>query len=344
MTLYIGIDAHYSSSTLVTLDEGGTELIRAKINTNKNEVLSYLRNPPHKGQRLSAVVEETNMAHWYYKILKTVVNEVTICNPLFISRRTGPKNDYRDALHLAHELRGKHLTPVYHDDSVFMEMRSLITAYQNLSADIRQAKNRYKAIFRSEALPTEGTKFYRDEEAIENLKRAHHASIATTIREQITFLEEQKENYIKKLQEITKKQPIIKKLCTIPGIDTIRATCIVARVAEPRRFANKHKFWSYAMLVSHRKESDGTSYGKRKMWGRSDLKCVFDGAAESALRGNHSLRKYYDQLRDKGITHRNAKKAVARRIAAMTLVIMKQNKKYDDHYEEKKKRELKKIR
>jgi transposase len=339
MTLYIGIDAHYATSTFVTLDEAGTIIKKAKTKTCKSAVLAYMRSEEHHGQKMKATLEETNMSHWYYKVLRKKVDELIICNPLYISKRSGAKNDFRDALHLANELRGNHLTPVYHEDSALMDMRSLVTGYSNLTADIRRSKNRYKALFRSEALPTEGGGFYDQKENTTQLKQTHHSFIAENLYIQIEHLSKLRDDYISRLTALTKDLPVVKKLCTIPGIDVIRASVIAARICSAKRFRTKHQLWSYSMLVKHKKDSDGVTYKKYVSWGRSDLKCVFDGAAESVLCSKSSLRKHYDDLRQKGISHRNAKKSLARKIAAISLQILKSNKKYDDNYEEKKGRE-----
>ena len=97
--------------------------------------------------------------------------------------------------------------------------------------------------------------------------------------------------------------------------------------------------FSAPMLVKYLQESDGVIYGQKTAQGRRELKCVFVGAAQSVLQhGNSSLRKYYDRLRSKGVDHDMAKFDVARRIAAISLSILKHNKPYDDHYEEKKER------
>ncbi len=91
------------------------------------------------------------------------------------------------------------------------------------------------------------------------------------------------------------------------------------------------------MLVKHRADSDGVSYGYRVHQGRRELKGIFMGAAKSALQTKSSLKKYYDQLRSKGKTDKQANKAVARRIAATCLSIMKNGEKFNDKQLEKNK-------
>lgn len=87
------------------------------------------------------------------------------------------------------------------------------------------------------------------------------------------------------------------------------------------------------MLVRHIQSSGGRVYGNKRVHGRRELRDVFIGAAESALRTQTSLRDYYDQLKLKGITHKNSKVALARRIAALSLSILKNNEVYYDDWE-----------
>lgn len=50
---------------------------------------------------------------------------------------------------------------------------------------------------------------------------------------------------------------------------------------------------------------------------------------------NESVGRTTSSTRFSGIAHRQAKKSVARRIAAIALMIMKTNKAYDDHHDER---------
>jgi transposase len=105
----------------------------------------------------------------------------------------------------------------------------------------------------------------------------------------------------------------------------VRANIITAIVCSPHRFKNKHQFWGYCMLVRHIQISGGKIYGNRRVHGRKELRDVFIGAAENALRGETSLRDYYDAQRDRGIAHREAKLALARKIAGLSLALLKNN-------------------
>lgn len=221
-----------------------------------------------------------------------------------------------------------------------MELRALVSAYSDVVSEIFRAKNRYKSIFRSEAIPAPRTKIYNAPERIKELSTSTGRFVAENILAQIKRLEEIKEKYLLTFKRNMKVFSELKRLDSIPGIDCVRAHIIAAIICSAGRFKNKHKLWAYSMLVKHRQESDGRSYGFKSVQGRRELKATFLGVAESILIGESSLRKYYDRLRTKGLSHMDAKWAVARKAAAICLAVLKQDIDYDDKLEEKKPRHL----
>jgi len=58
------------------------------------------------------------------------------------------------------------------------------------------------------------------------------------------------------------------------------------------------------------------------------------GAAESTLRTETTLRVYYDGLRAKGLSDKEAKIALARKIAALCLALLKNNDTYKNDHEQ----------
>ena len=73
--------------------------------------------------------------------------------------------------------------------------------------------------------------------------------------------------------------------------------------------------------------SGGRSYGKRSPKYSRKLKCVFKTAALVCARNTDGpLRKYYEELLSKGYPEHQARHALARRIAALALGVMKTGK------------------
>lgn len=342
MKHYIGLDAHSATCTFVCLDHRGMETRKTKVQTSEKNIVDFLSSL--NGEKY-LVFEEQGLAKWMHAITFEKVNQVTVCHPGYISRRPGQKDDYKDALHLAHELRKGHLVSVFHDaENFYIPLRVLASSYLDIVKDLVSSKNRLKAVFRTQGILKKGSIVYTDDSAVDEIKSKPHQFSAKALLEQIKNLEQIKQSYIKEFKENMKKYEILKLLDTIPQIDAVRANILAAYICDGNRFENKHKFWAYIGLVRYMKMSDDKSYGSRKIHGRSELKSIFISASEGILSGETTLKKYYDSLRSKGLDHYAARKAVARRLAAIVLTIFKTSKPYDDKFEEKKKRDLKKTK
>ena len=71
-------------------------------------------------------------------------------------------------------------------------------------------------------------------------------------------------------------------------------------------------------------------YGKRKPRYNRQLKSVYKTAARIAITsGNNSVFKYYEALKEKGLTHKQATLMVARYIAKVSWGMLKSGQKYD---------------
>jgi transposase len=331
MNYYIGLDAHSSTCTAVVVDESGEQKLRHTFPTTEANLIEFI-------SRISGVThltfEECTLSQWLYVTLVEHVDHLLVCNPVYVAKKQGAKTDYRDALHLAQELRTGHLKPVYHDESHWIELRVLTNNYLALVDDIVRSKNRLKAVFRAEVVDTNTSKFYEDKDRAKELKNPNARFVAEALYDQIHSLEKLKAEYREKFQKNLKKYKPVRNLTTVPGIDLIRASIITAVVCTPRRFKNKHQFWGYSMLVRHIQISAGKIYGNKRVHGRKELRDVFLGAAESALRSDSSLRDYYDALRARGVDHKEAKIATARKIASLCLCLLKNNDTFKNDFDE----------
>lgn len=336
MDYYIGLDCHSKSCTAVVVNEKGEILFREQFRTTESNLIGFIRSLPPGKKHLT--FEECTLAQWIYIILVEEVDELIVCNPVYVAKKQGPKNDFRDALHLAQELRTNHLKAVYHDESHWIELRTLVNGYLSLVQEIVRTKNRLKAVFRSEAIDTSQSNFYISKDLAKKLSTGSAKFVAESLFDQIESLEKFKLEYKHYFQKNLKRYKPIKNLTSIPGIDLVRANIITAVVCMPHRFPNKHQFWGYCMLVRHIQTSDGRIYGNKRVHGRRELRDIFLGAAESTLRTDTTLREYYDGLRSKGVNSKDAKIALARKLAAICLFMMKNNETYKDNFKEEQSR------
>lgn len=332
MTHYIGIDAHSKTCTAVVMDDGGKIRLSKQFDTTEGNLVQFIKQVP-KPRHLA--FEEQGLAHWLFLTTEKHVDRLVVANPAHLPKQRGAKGDLGDAIRLAEELRANRLVSVFHEESRLWNLRAIVNSYRDFTSDLVRSKNRYKALLRYRGHFESSRSIYNKIELLEKFEISEERYVAVNLFNQIDHQQEIKDAYEQKFATLAKEWPVIKRLTSIPGISNVRASIITAIICSPERFANKHKLWAYSKLVRYVDVSDGRIYGSRSPSGRTELKAVFMGAATSALIGNSGLRKYYDRLRSKGVCHNDAKRAVARRIAAIALMIMKTGKTYDDHHEEK---------
>ena len=331
MKYFIGLDAHSSTSTFAVMDQEGQCVLRKTVDTSEKNLWSVIEGL--QGERI-LTFEESTISQWLYVSLREKVDRLLVCNPTYVAKKSGAKTDFRDALHLANELRCGHLKEVYHDDSVWVQLRTSVSGYLDVVEEIIRFKNRLKAVFRANNLKTDENDFYKNKDRTTEFKNESAKFVATNLFHQVEFLEQEKVKYLDWFKANQKKYRPIRNLMTIPGISLIRANIITAIVCQPARFRNKHQFWGYCMLVRHIQISGGKIYGNKRIHGRRELRDIFIGAAESAVRSDSALRDYYEALRAKGTSHKDAKVAVARKVASLALSLLKNNDTYNDDYEE----------
>ena len=324
---YIGADIHSSTCSFCVIDKEGKEIDSTKIATNGRLIRDYLKS--FEGNK-TLTFEECEISGWMYGISKLEVDEVLVCNPVANKSYKKAKTDKLDARNLAKLLSGGFLKPVYHDGSERERFRTLMSGYQDLVEEAVRMKNRYKSIFRRIGEKAIGKWLYNDESFLDGLKSPDAKFIGRQIYNLLEVLEESRKEYVKEIEQTSKKFKEISHLKTIPGIGIIQSAKIVSQVVNPERFPNKYKYYSYCGLVSHQRISGEALYGKEKIWGNRILKCVYKMAAHSILSGDSGLRKYYDFLREKGMGHKSAYNALSRKIAAISLSIWKNNEDYDD--------------
>jgi transposase len=325
---FIGLDAHSRNCFFVVVGRGGKILCKERVVTNEGELVRFIRSV--RG-REKLIFEETSLSQWLYLLLKDEVEELIVCRP---EGRQGAKTDWIDATELAESLRNNNYRSVFHTDDPMMELRTLVSGYGDLVQELTQMKNRYSALFRQAAIfLSKRGELYKSSETISLLPTKTMRFVASPLLERIWLLEEQKYNYEMHFGDNVKKIKAIGLLTTIPGIAAVRANQIAGVVVSPHRFANKYKFFAYAMLVKHQKISDGKIYGKKRPFGQALLKDVFKSGALSALRGKNRFTRHYQACIAKGLDDCKARNSVSRLLAATALGVWKSGKKYDDNYD-----------
>lgn len=129
----------------------------------------------------------------------------------------------------------------------------------------------------------------------------------------------------------------------IPVVGPIRAALLIALIQTPHRFRNKRLFWTYSGL-GVQTESSGdyvVQNGELRQANKyvstrglkenhnHDLKYLFKSMAQAATMTAGPLQDYYQELLQRGIRPAMARLTLARKLAAIVLVLWKKGASFD---------------
>lgn len=326
---YIALDWSIKNMAVARLTPKMIEPKIIDVPSDIKDLKIYLKNL--KGTKI-ITIEETTTSHWLYVELYDYADKIIICDPYRNHLLSdGPKNDKIDAGKLCLLLKNGMLKEVYHTNDFLYELRKLVSYYDDeVRAGVRLI-NQKSALYRAE------NKSYKKKETIEDNRI--NKFIDTGLDEKIKAYIEKKESYEYEFYKITKGNKIIKSLMSIPGIGIISSVTILSMVIDARRFKSSNHYLSYCGLANHQKMSGGRNYGKRLPRYSRKLKSVYKSAAVRVISTDNPIREYYDYLvKEKSVAEQNAKNAVARYIARISLGIIKTGKKYKTYEWRKNKR------
>ena len=123
----------------------------------------------------------------------------------------------------------------------------------------------------------------------------------------------------------------VRRFAALPGISWIRAVTFYALIDTPHRFPSKAALWRYCGIGLERRHSgNGPMRTRLSRQGHRRLKDVLLGAAKSAIaQAENPFADKYHAWREEGMHPANAKRNVARALAATLWSLWKNNQEYD---------------
>jgi len=340
---YMGLDVHQAMTVAVVMDAEGKVVLETMVATEAAAVLRLVKS---LSGPLRVTFEESTQAEWVYELLRSHVSEVVVCDP----RRNkllseGSKADKVDARKLADLLRSGMLRSVYHGHQATRKLKELVRAYETFSLDTQRTMNRIKAIYRGRGIATPGRGVYQARTRDQWLAKLAESGLrqrAAWLYQQLDQLKPLRKQAKQVMLAESRAHRAVSLLRTIPQLGPIRAAFIVATVDTPHRFRTKRQFWSYVGLavVTHmsaeyemkagkvvRRRKPVATRGLNRDCNRR-LKEVFISAATGGSR-DESYKLYLDRLIDNGMRTEMARITLARKIAAVALIIWKKGKEFD---------------
>jgi transposase len=317
---YIAIDWSIVNMAIARMTKKSNKITLIDVPSDISEMKIYLKKL--KGSKI-LVVEETTTSQWLYTELRDYVDRMVICDPYRNKLlNDGPKTDKIDAAKLVHLLKAGLIKEVYHSTNKFLYLRRFVSGYDDLvKAGVRLKNQRYSLLRAcgKRGFEQTGTKLVSGNDQL----------VLDCIDRQLETHKQEKKDYEKEFARLSKKYLEISHQKSLPGIGPIHAVKIVARIVTPYRFADKGHFLSYAGLVKLEKISGGRSYGRKNSRYCRQVKSVYKISTLAAIGGNNPINDYYQYLiRDKGYPEYNARHKACRKLAILSLGVLKSGKKY----------------
>jgi transposase len=228
-------------------------------------------------------------------------------------------------------------------------LRELARSYLALNRDVTRVMNRLKAIYRSWAIPCAGQRVYAPRYRSEWLGKISEPAVrgrAEIYYQQLDGLRLLRRQVRRELLAESGKQGATKLLRQIPSIGPIRAALLIALMQTPHRFRTKRQLWAYSGLALKTHASgeyrfvEGQLKRSKKFLAirglnvnhNPDLKNIFKGAAIRAAAVPGPFQEFYAALVATGMKPTMARLTLARKIAAITLIVWKKGVRFDAEY------------
>src|SRR6266481_4273533 len=341
---YIGMDVHKEAIVIAVLNGSGKRVMETILETKASSILQFIHGL--RGE-LHVTWEEGTWAAWLYDLLQPQVHEILVCNPRRNALlKEGSKSDKVDARKLAELLRTGMLRPVYHGENGLRTLRELARSYQTISKDLTRVMNRLKALYRGWGIPCAGTQVYAPRYREEWLGKIVQAGVrrrAELLYQQLDGLQALRREVRPEFLAESRKHKAAKLLRQIPYIGPIRAARLIGLMQTPHRFRSKRQLWTYSGLGIETRDSAQYRFVRGQLQRvkkpqqirglnrnhNHEMKEIFKGAAIRASCGMGPFREFYVSLLDKGMKPEMARLTLARKIAAITLILWKKEERFD---------------
>ena len=259
---HCGFDLAKTSSQLCLRTEDG-QLIERRLKTTREELTRFFaERPPTR-----ILIEAATESEWVAQHLEGLGHEVIVADPNFapmystLSKKI--KTDKRDARALCDACERGTYRPAYRSTDAQRQVRAELIARETLVATRTKYISVIRSMLRREGIRVQscGAQYFRAH--VEEMSLPAHLrsaiapllTILNTLGEQIGQADEQ-------LAAVSKSEPLIKRLCHIPGVGPVTSITFVAILGEAKRFSSAKQVRAYLGLVPKEDSS-----GERKLRG-----------------------------------------------------------------------------
>lgn len=322
MKHYIGLDVSMKQTSICVIDDKGSIAFEKDVDTDPQIIFDEIKNQGLDIQL--AGLESGSLSHWLVDILgKLGLPTICVCSRKMaaILSITINKTDKNDARGIASALRGGHYRQVHHKSQHAVELSTLMGARRSLVNQRTNSMNTIRGLFKSYGILIGIANTSRFSSKVELLleKLTKEAQIGLkALLKAFIAVNEEIFNLDKIIVKIAQVDPVIKRLCTMPGIGPITALTYKMEIDDPHRFKKSRSVGAYVGATPTQYSSGETHrQGKISKCGSSELRYLLAEAATSAIFRTKSWNKdkawAYKIMKKNGFG--KARMALARKMA-----------------------------
>lgn len=258
----VGIDLSKNVFQICMMNHAGKVLKQKKV--KRDCVFKEIRELP---DNCTVYMEACQSAHFWSREIAKLGKTVHQISPQFVKPYVkSQKNDSNDAEAICEAGSRGNMRFVPTKSEEQLELQAMQRIRERLMHDRTALINQARGILAEHGVVIDRSpsklKRYLASGELKDVSETIKI-LVNDLKEELKSLESRIESIDKKLSERAKKSPVIKRLCTVPGIGNLTALSLIVVSGDPTEFKNGRQFAAYLGLVP-RQVSTG---GKTKLLG-----------------------------------------------------------------------------
>lgn len=339
--IFSGLDVDKNSISIAFMDHGVMRQTK-RIPYDSNNLINYTRKH-YENQRVAFVYEAGPTGYGLYDDLREKGYCCLVVAPSMVPTAPGKmvKTNRLDSIKLAEGLRGGQLKGIHVPSIVYRHLRHLVSLRDRFVRQTVADKCRIKALLLFEGIEYPATGGSQWSKAI--IQKLRELSCADVIHFKLNqlifsleFAQKQTKETMEEIHRFCDQDPEIKRclgyLRSIPGIGTILASHLLARIGDWRHLRNVRQLAGFFGLGT-REHSTGDSIHRGSITHSGDgrlVKKLVQGAW-TAINLDPEMREFYGRIykrHPKPIAAKKAIIAVARKMTTRIYTVLYEQRNY----------------
>lgn len=329
---YAGLDVSNAETSICIVDQDNNIVKEAKVDSDPEAIHEYLQKKSLKLEKIG--IEAGALSHWLVTGLKARGWENVICIDSRVMASllsvTINKTDRNDARAIANAMRCNNYKEVHIKSLESLKTNCLLTARKALVGKKNQLHNTIRGILKTFGIKLpKGKMSIRqairealvfDKYSPDDQKLSHNVdwSVIETLVVCYEKIEMQLEILEQKLELSAKKDPVVQRLITHPGVGIVTAMTYKAEIDDPTRFKKSKSVGAYFGMTPRQFSSgETTRQGRVSKNGSTEMRALLHEAGVVLITRTkqNSKLKSWGQKKKRKLKTQKAAMAVGRKIA-----------------------------